>query len=69
MKIISQLQENIKNLNRQKVYEEEEEPTHEVKQNDNSPNKKQNFTLVEKYLKISDFIEYIIEKKELFLKD
>lgn len=29
----------------------------------------QNFILVEKYLKISDFIEYILDKKEIFLEE
>lgn len=30
-------------------------------------NRKQNF--VEKYLKISDFLEYILENKEIFLEE
>ena len=74
MKIFSQLQDSIKNLvrhNRFAVDIEEKSQAQMTKSiNNEIPNTQgQNFILVEKYLKISDFIEYILEKKEIFLEE
>ena len=47
----------------------EEEEGAEKNENGHNHNYNHRPTLVEKYLKISDFIEYIFDNKEIFLEE
>lgn len=70
MKVFSQLQESIKNLvkNNKFIVENNAEKTAAAKPVQPPPQEARKTTFVEKYLKISDFLEYILENKEIFLE-
>ena len=71
MKIFTQLQESIKNLvknNKFIVENNNVEKQSQMKKSQPPPSQEVKQSFVEKYLKISDFLEYILENKEIFLE-